>query len=70
LIEDGVTGFLAGDSAEGIRCALERAIRSQQSFPRLRENAKRMLREKFGVQRMAQRTIEAYRVAAGKRAGA
>ncbi|MEW6234933.1 MAG: glycosyltransferase family 4 protein [Candidatus Omnitrophota bacterium] len=68
LIENGVTGFLAHNSAEGICSAMQRAMQSQQEFPRLRENAKRTLREQYGAERMAQRTIEVYRLAAGKHA--
>lgn len=60
LIQHGINGYLADDSAEGIASAIQRALQSTPELPEIVQNARRTLSQRFSLSRMVSQTEAVY----------
>lgn len=60
LVQHGVNGYLADDSAEGLASAIQRALHSAHELPAIVENARRTLSQRFSLPRMVSQTEAVY----------
>ena len=61
LIEDGVTGFIAPNTATGLVQAIARARENVDQFPEMTNQARERLQQKYSLERMLSDTERVYR---------